>query len=124
MRSIVMCTTCRFSADAKTGPDGRTGGEVLISHMTDAMAGRGGEQPALQPQPCLWNCNRPCSVILRDESKFTYITGGHEPTREQAEAILDWFSLHGESATGEVPFRQWPVRMKGHFIARLPKAMP
>jgi hypothetical protein len=27
MRDIVMCTTCRFSATEKTGPDGLTGGE-------------------------------------------------------------------------------------------------
>ena len=61
-------------------------------------------------------------VVLRDGERFTYFTGDHEPTREQAEAILDWFALHGESETGEVPFRQWPDRMRGHFIARIPRS--
>ena len=119
MRAIVLCTTCRYSALEKTGPDGRTGGETLIAHVRDALAERGEDLP-LQTQACLWNCKRHCSVILRDEERFTYFTGDHPPSREQAEAILDWFSAHGETATGEVPFRHWPERMRGHFIARIP----
>ncbi|MBC8038887.1 MAG: DUF1636 domain-containing protein, partial [Rhizobiales bacterium] len=41
--------------------------------------------------------------------------------RAQAEAILDWFELHGATETGEVPFRTWPDAMRGHFISRIPK---
>ena len=119
MRDIVMCSSCRLSADEKTGADGRTGGEKLIAHMRDAIEARGSEV-GLQTQVCLWNCKRHCSVVLRDDQRFTYFTGGHEPTRQQAEAILDWFTAHGDSETGEVPFRQWPDRMRGHFIARIP----
>ena len=119
MREIVMCTTCKFSATDQTGPDGRTGGEVLIAHMREAIAARGCGV-AVQTQACLWNCRRHCSVILRDEDRFSYVTGDHEPSREQADAILDWFAAHGGTATGEVPFREWPQRMKGHFIARVP----
>lgn len=118
-----MCTTCKFSATEKLGPDGRTGGEILIAHMEQAIADRGAALP-VTTQACLWNCKRHCSVVLRDEGRYTYFTGDHEPTREQAEAILDWFLLHGESVTGEVPFRQWPDRMRGHFIARIPAARP
>lgn len=121
MRSIVMCSTCRHSADHRTGPDGLTGGETLIAHMRAAIAARGLDLP-VQTQACLWNCKRHCSVILRDDDRFTYITGDHEPSLAQAEAILDWFAAHGQTETGEVPFRQWPDRMRGHFIARLPKA--
>jgi predicted metal-binding protein len=119
MREIVMCTTCRFSRDEKLGPDGRTGGETLAAHMREAAAARPGA-PAIATQVCLWNCKRHCSVVLRDDQRFTYFTGDHEPSREQAEAILDWFAAHGETEGGEVPFRQWPDRMRGHFIARIP----
>jgi predicted metal-binding protein len=124
MRAIVMCSTCRHSADAKCGPDGRTGGETLIAHMTDVLAERHMDGIALRTQVCLWNCRRHCSVVLHDEDRFTYFTGDHEPTRAQAEAILDWFVAHGETETGEVPFRQWPDRMRGHFIARIPPVRP
>jgi predicted metal-binding protein len=119
MREIVICSTCKFSPAEKTGPDGRTGGETLIAHMAEAIAARGLDL-ALATQACLWNCKRHCSVVLRDDRRFTYVTGDHEPTREQAEAILDWFAAHGATETGEVPFRLWPDRMRGHFIARVP----
>jgi predicted metal-binding protein len=119
MREIVMCTTCRLSVAQKFGPDGLTGGETLIAHMRDAIAARGLDLN-VATQACLWNCKRHCSVVLRDDHRFTYFTGDHEPTREQADAILDWFAAHGETETGEVPFAKWPQRMRGHFIARIP----
>lgn len=123
MRDIVICSTCRFSATEKTGPGGRTGGETLIAHMRSAIAARG-LPLTVAAQACLWNCKRHCSVLLRDGGRFSYVTGDHEPTREQAGAILDWFELHGASETGEVPFRLWPDRMRGHFIARIPRPLP
>jgi predicted metal-binding protein len=123
MRSMVFCTTCRYSAAELTGPDGRTGGETLIAHMEALLAEKGRGDIAVQKQACLWNCTRHCSVILRDDRRFSYFTGNHAPEREQAEAILAWFDLHGESLTGEVPFREWPNRMRGHFIARIPKSL-
>ena len=119
MRSLVMCTTCRFSAAEKTGPDGRSGGEMLIAHLREALSARGGADP-VETQACLWNCKRHCSVFLRDDERFSYFTGDHVPTRAQAEAILDWFDLHGATERGEVPFRSWPDAMRGHFISRIP----
>jgi predicted metal-binding protein len=120
MRSIILCSTCRFSPDSKVAPDGRTGGETLIAHMIDELREKGRDDITVETQACLWNCTRPCSVVLRDEQRFSYVTGSHEPSREQAQAILAWFDAHGETETGEVPFRQWPDRMRGHFIARMP----
>lgn len=120
MRSIVFCTTCRYSADAKLGPDGRTGGETLIGHASDALGGRA--DIAIETQACLWNCKRHCSVYFRDDERFSYFTGDHAPIREQADALIAWFDQHGRTETGEVPFREWPDAMRGHFIARVPKA--
>jgi predicted metal-binding protein len=74
----------------------------------------------VETQECLWNCTRPCSVVFRDFARFSYVTGSHEPTAAQAAAILDWFEAHGASDRGEVPFKHWPQRMRGHFIARMP----
>ena len=45
-----------------------------------------------------------------------------EEKQAQAEAILAWFDLHGATMTGEVPFREWPGAMRGHFIARIPRS--
>jgi predicted metal-binding protein len=119
MRSLVLCTTCKFSAEQKLGPDGRTGGETLIQHVRDELAEQGRED-IVEPQACLWNCTKFCSVVIRDDARFSYVTGSHEPSREQARAIIAWYDLHGETEKGEVPFRTWPDRMRGHFIARIP----
>jgi len=117
---MVFCTTCRHSAADKAGSDGRSGGETLIAHMRQVLRDKGRANAAIETQACLWNCKRHCSVILRDDRRFSYVTGDHVPERAQAEAILAWFDLHGETETGEVPFRDWPDRLRGHFIARIP----
>ena len=120
MRSLVVCTTCKFSPESKLAPDGRTGGEILIGHLGDVLRDAGRQDLRIETQTCLWNCTRPCSVIMRDSNRFSYVTGGNAPTRAQAEAVIAWFDLHGVTETGEVPFRQWPDQMRGHFIARIP----
>ena len=122
MRSLVVCTTCKFSADSKLAPDGRTGGETLLGHVRDVLQDAGREYVKIEPQACLWNCSRPCSVVMQDSERFSYVTGGNEPTRAQAEAIIAWFDHHGQTETGEVPFRLWPDAMRGHFIARIPRS--
>jgi predicted metal-binding protein len=34
--------------------------------------------------------------------------------------VVDYARLHAESPTGQVPFKQWPQGVKGHFVARIP----
>ena len=120
MRSIVFCSTCRYSADAQNGPDGRTGGETLAQTMEALLAEKGRKDVRVDRQACLWSCTRHCNVLLRDSEKFSYLAGGFKPLRDDAEAILAWFDMHGGTTTGEVPFRTWPQAMRGHFIARFP----
>ena len=122
MRAIVICTTCKHADGRKLDDAGRSAGSYLIDEMGSLLAEKGRADVTLQTQACLWNCTRPCSVVLRDDERLSYVTGGNAPTREQAEAILAWFDLHGQTETGEVPFRQWPDQMRGHFIARMPPA--
>ena len=124
MRSLIFCTTCRYSPDHKTAEDGRTGGETLIAHMNEVLTETGRSDVKIQTQACLWNCKQHCSVVFQDEQRSSYFTGHQAPEKVQAEAILAWFDLHGQSETGEVPFRLWPDAMRGHFIARIPKALP
>ena len=122
MRRLVICSTCKFSPESKTDSQGRTGGEILIGHMREVLEAR--PDVTLETQICMWNCTRPCSVVMQDEQRYSYITGGNEPSRAQAEAILQWFDAHGETETGEVPFKLWPQAMRGHFIARIPPVKP
>ena len=120
MRRLVICSTCKFSPESKTGPDGRTGGELLHNAMQAVLSRLGRSDVTVTQQSCLWNCDRPCSVVIQDNERFSYVTGKNLPTEEQAEAILAWFDAHGDTPDGVVPFRQWPQAMRGHFIARMP----
>jgi predicted metal-binding protein len=115
-----MCNTCRFPDGRKVADDGRTGGQTLIAEMRSLLGEQRRDDVDLVEQSCLWNCTQSCSVVVRDSERFSYITGKHVPTRDQAAAILAWFDRHGATATGEVPFREWPDAMRGHFIARIP----
>ncbi len=120
MRSLVLCNTCRFPDGRKVADDGRTGGQTLIAELRALLAEHGRRDVDVEEQACLWNCTQSCSVAIRDTERFSYITGKHVATRTQAEAILQWFDAHGASPSGEVPFKQWPDAMRGHFIARIP----
>jgi len=120
MRRLVICSTCKFSVESKFAPDGRTGGQMLIDTMRGVLTDQGRDDVVVETQVCLWNCTRPCSVVIQDDQRFSYITGSNQPTTEQARAILEWFDAHGQTETGEVPFKQWPQMMRGHFIARIP----
>lgn len=119
-RSLVFCTTCRYSEDEKFAPDGRSGGEMLISEVQSVLAEAGRDDIRIARQTCLWSCKRHCNVWFRDGERFSYLAGDFSPTREAAQAIVGWFDLHGASEDGWVSFRQWPDGMRGHFIARMP----
>ena len=119
-RAIVICTTCKHADGRKLDDAGRSAGSYMVEAMESLLAEKGRSDITLQTQACLWNCTRPCSVVVRDDERFSYVTGANQPTREHAEASLAWFDMHGATETGEVPFRQWPDLMRGHFIARMP----
>ncbi|MFO1033097.1 MAG: DUF1636 domain-containing protein [Hyphomicrobiales bacterium] len=123
-RAIVICSTCKHADGRKLDDEGRSAGSILYQAMLATLARLGRTDIRVEIQACLWNCDRPCSVAFRDSRRFSYITGKNEPTEAQAEALLAWFDLHGQSETGEVPFRQWPQAMRGHFIARIPPEKP
>jgi predicted metal-binding protein len=120
MRALVFCTTCRYSRDEQVGPDGRTGGEMLVAEVENLLRCTGRSDVKIERQACLWSCLRHCNVVFRDDQRFSYIAGDFRPARETAAAILEWFDLHGKSEAGTVSFGDWPKAMRGHFIARIP----
>jgi predicted metal-binding protein len=52
------------------------------------------------------------------------VLGHFAPTDASAEAVIDYARLHAESPTGQVPLKQWPQGVKGHFVARIPAIGP
>ncbi|MEM0944984.1 MAG: DUF1636 domain-containing protein [Pseudomonadota bacterium] len=114
---ITVCDTCRFSEDEKIGPDGRTGGEML-AEATETLAATEGME--VRRVSCLMGCERHCNVAISAPDKLTYVLGRFAPEAESAEALVAYAALHRESETGQVPFREWPAGVKGHFVARIP----
>ena len=116
--TIFVCDTCRFSLLDKTGPDGRTGGEVLAGAVEALAAGR--DRIAVARQSCLMGCERHCNVAVTAPGKLSYVLGQFAPSEESAAAIVEYALCHAGTDTGQVPFKQWPQGVKGHFVARIP----
>lgn len=121
--TVVVCTTCRFSADAREDAEGRRGGAVMLDALTTAAAADPAcSDLAIEPMACLWACSEPCAVHLRTPGKMGYLMGRFEPGAEAARAILDYVNRWRASEEGAVPYKAWPEGVKGHFIARIPPA--
>jgi len=118
---VVVCSTCRHSAEAREDGKGRRGGAVLATALRrvrdadPALAGIG-----IEEMPCLFACTMHCAVHIRAPGKIGYVLGGFAPDTAAAVAILAYVAAHGQSADGVVPYAQWPAGVKGHFIVRVP----
>ena len=119
--SLIVCNTCRHSAEAREDEAGVRGGARFAEALRTAAAGdaRVGAL-AIEEMPCLFNCAQHCSVHLRAPGKLGYVLGRFEPTAAAAQALIDYAAAYLASAEGVVPYRQWPEGVKGHFIVRTP----
>ncbi len=116
--TIFVCDTCRWSVEEKCAPCGQTGGEILAAHVERLAAAVPGIE--VRRQSCLMGCERHCNTAVTAPDKLTYVLGAFAPGGEAAKAVVDYACLHRDSPTGQVPFRQWPKGVKGHFMARIP----
>ncbi|WP_294391374.1 DUF1636 domain-containing protein [uncultured Sphingomonas sp.] len=119
--AVVVCNTCRFSGDGREDAAGRRGGAVLADALRQAQAADPAYAGvAVQDMPCLFACTEHCAIHLRAPGKVGYVLGRFAPDADAARAILDYAALYAASETGQVPFKQWPAGVKGHFITRTP----
>jgi predicted metal-binding protein len=65
-------------------------------------------------------CDHSCNIAIQAAGKLAYTLGRFEPTLEAAEGIVAYAQGHAASDTGQVPYRDWPQAVKGHFITRHP----
>jgi predicted metal-binding protein len=119
--SVVVCSTCRVSADAREDEGGRRGGALLAEALRAVQQ----EEPelagvAVQDMPCLFACKRHCAVHIRAPGKIGYVLGDFVPDREAARSILAYAAAHAASEEGVVRYAEWPEAVKGHFIVRTP----
>lgn len=119
--AVVVCSTCRFSAEAREDEGGRRGGALLAEALRQVQS----VEPALahiavEEMPCLFACQRYCTVQVRAPGRVGYVLGDFTPDEAAATAILEYASRHAESDEGVVAYAQWPQGVKGHFIVRTP----
>lgn len=114
---ITICDTCKRDDWDARAPE-QTDGEVFADLIEAAAAGAEGVKT--RRHSCLMGCARGCNVAIQAPKKLTYTVGEFEPTAEAAEAVVGYAALHAQSESGQVPYRQWPQAIKGHFVTRHP----
>ncbi len=114
---ITICDTCKRDGWALTGA-AQTDGETLATLIEAAAA----DATALRTRrvSCLMGCQTGCNVAIQSKGKLCYTLGNFTPDAEAAQGIVDYAVLHADSDTGQVPYRQWPQAVKGHFVTRHP----
>jgi predicted metal-binding protein len=119
--SLVVCSTCRLSQEAREDAQGRRGGIIFAQMLTAALADHPcRDRIAVQQMPCLFVCSDPCSVYLRADGRMGYVLGKFAPDHQDAVALLDYIAHYLDSETGIVPYAVWPDGVKGHFLVRVP----
>ena len=115
---VTVCDTCKREG-WEAGNGAPTDGEVLADAVEALDLPEG---VRVRRHSCLMGCAGACNVSIQstDRGKLSYTVGRFDPTEEAAEAILAYAGLHAQSETGQVPYRQWPQAIKGHFVTRHP----
>lgn len=114
--TIIVCDTCKYNAEERHF-NGKTGGEILHDHITAAASGNA--HVTICKQSCLMGCKRRCNVAVVANGKIQYVLGEFTPDIKSAKAIVEYATLHAQSDNGQVPLRDWPEDIKGHFQARI-----
>jgi len=115
--TILVCTTCRYSTDEEAH-QGDRGGTLLLGHVQEAAVEE--QSVRVRQYECLMGCDNHCNVQIRAPGKIGYMLSRFTPDSASASAIVEYAARHHESSTGQVPYRQWPQGVKGHFAARIP----
>lgn len=115
--TITICDTCKLEGwDVEKQP--QTDGERLAEEVEKAA--QGNADVKTRRHSCLMGCSHGCNIAIQSEGKLTYVMGRFEPGTDAAEGIVEYAGKHAASELGQVPFREWPKAVKGHFVSRIP----
>ncbi|MCK0096157.1 DUF1636 domain-containing protein [Yoonia sp. F2084L] len=114
---ITICDTCKQEGWETTNMT-QTDGESLATLIEAAATGL--KEVKTRRVSCLMGCKKACNVAIQGDGKLNYTLGEFEPTTEAASGIVAYAMAHAVSETGQVPYREWPQAVKGHFVTRHP----
>jgi predicted metal-binding protein len=115
--TITVCETCKC-AGWDVEKNSQTDGAALADLIEGAAISASGV--VVRRHSCLMGCDFACNIAIQSPDKLNYVLGNFEPTDTDAQGIVDYATQHANSETGQVPYREWPQAIKGHFRARLP----
>jgi predicted metal-binding protein len=116
---ITICEGCKRDDWAERGADETDGALLACAIETHATQ----SDVKTRRVSCTMGCERACNVVIQGKTetggaKIGYSLGQFDGTEDDAQAITEFAALHAASPTGQVPFRTWPIGVKGHFVSR------
>ncbi len=119
--SLVVCSTCRHTPDARTDSQGRHGGALFANALAAALATHPcRDRVEIQSMPCLFACSSHCTVYVRSTRRLGYVLGRFSPSPGDALALLDYLAEYLATTDGVVSYARWPEGVKEHFLLRVP----
>ncbi len=111
---VTICDTCKREG-WENGDMSQTDGEIL-AELIEKRA----ENSVVKTRrvSCLMGCTHGCNVAIQAHGKLAYTVGNFAAVADAADAVVTYAESHAQSQTGQVPFRDWPQAIKGHFITR------
>ena len=111
MSTLCVCVTCRREGDPPA--DVRPGARLYA-----ALKERATDIDVVAVE-CLSNCTRSCSSAVTAPGKWTYVVGDLDP-EQNVDDILNFARAHKAAPDGLPPWRERPVHVRQHTIARVP----
>lgn len=118
MVTIFVCVSCRLQAEA-SGEEAARPGVELADTLQARLAEHAWPDVVVRRVDCLAVCERPCTVALAGEDKWTYLIGDIDPRLHADEILASALKVAG-SANGIVPLRERPASFRRGVIARVP----
>ena len=116
---ITVCDTCKRD-DWNAEVDSQTDGEKLAALVEASAASDVTGDVRTRRVSCLMGCSHGCNIAIQAPGKLAYTLGRFDPSQDAADGIVEYAAKHAASASGQVPFREWPIAIKGHFVTRHP----
>jgi predicted metal-binding protein len=113
--TLFVCVTCRREGDPPA--EERPGARLY------AALKAGAADIDVVPVECLSNCTRSCSIAVTAPHKWTYVVGDLDPGLN-VDDILNFARAHRRAPDGLPPWRERPVHVRQHTIARVPPMRP
>lgn len=115
---ILVCVKCRMAGEEKDPDFSKRAGGRLYRDV--ATAAEGADDIEVVPVECFQVCNRPVTIGLAADAKWTWLVGDFGPG--SAEEILAAARLYAASPDGATPKKERPDALKRAMLARLPPA--